>query len=341
MPPELVTGFHFAQPGWLWLLPIPLLLWLTPPGKKARKEMQKRMRQYADPHLLPHLLVPAQEDEGRQRYRLLLWSLLWWLGVLAMAGPRWDYTDVNVFQPGSDLVILFDLSRSMEVSDVRPSRLARARQEVEDLLNQNPGMRIGMIAFATVAHVVAPITEDTHTLRHLLPSLSTALLQLQGSRFAGALDRADRLLSGQPPGNSRAILLISDGDFDEPGLEDYVRRLRAQGIKLYILGVGTPQGGPVPGPRGWLEDRQGQRVVSRLEEDTLKRLATAGGGFYQQADFRDEDTKTLLAKLQSDAPVQLQENPIRVWHERYFLLVLLMMIFLLSRFRRGISALRR
>ncbi len=336
-------GFHFAQPLWLWAMLVPLLLWLVPPGRKARKEMQRRMREYADPHLLPHLLRPAREDETRQRHRLLLWTLLWWLGILALAGPRWDYTDVNVFQPGSDLVVLFDLSRSMEVSDVKPTRLARARQEVEDLLELNQGIRVGMIAFATVAHVVAPITEETTTLQHLLPSLATTLVQLQGSRLSSALDRAHRLLSGQPPGNSKALLLISDGDFDEPGLPDLVRRLRAEGIKLYILGVGTPQGGPVPGPRpgSWLNDQQGNRVISHLEEEQLERLAAVGGGFYQEADFRDQDTQTLLQRIQRDAPAQIKENPIRVWHERFPLLVALMMLLLLTRFRRGRATLRR
>ena len=336
------TGFHFAQPVWLWALFVPLMLWLMPPGRKARREVQQRLRRYAEPHLLPHLLVAAREDESRRRHRLALWSGLWVLGIIAMAGPRWNYTDITVFQPGSDLIIVFDLSRSMEAIDVKPSRLARARQEVEDLINLNQGsVRIGMIAFATVAHVIAPITEDSYALRHLLPSLSTNLLQLQGSRFISALDRAHRLFAGQPPGNSRAILLISDGDFDEPAIEESVSRLRAEGIKLYVLGVGSVEGSSVAGPRGsWLEDGKGQRVISRLEESSLKALAQLGGGFYRRADYRDTDTQEILAQIQKDAPTQLERNPLRMWHEHFYLLVLIMMGFLIPRFRRGRSAMR-
>lgn len=341
MSSELV-GFHFAQPHWLWLCLIPLLLWLLPPGRRQRKERQSRLQQYADPHLLPHLYLPPQTDQRGQRSRLWAWSLLWWLGILAMAGPRWDYTEVSVFQPGSDVVILFDLSRSMEAADMKPSRLARARQEVEDLLNLEPNIRIGLIAFATVAHVVSPITEDTHTLRHVLPSLGSHLVQLQGSHLSEALDRAHKLFAGQPAGNSRAVLLISDGDFAEPELEQAVRKLRRQGVQFYVLGVGTEDGGYVPDDQGdWLRDKNGNRVVSRLDEGQLQELARAGDGLYLRADYRDSDSQQLLQRIRDDAPPMLENNPVRIWQERYYLLVGLMLFLLLLRFRQGRGVLRR
>ncbi|MDM8544977.1 vWA domain-containing protein [Candidatus Venteria ishoeyi] len=338
------AGFHFAQAAWLYLLLLPLILWLLPPGKQSVRNEQERLRRYADTHLLPHVLIYPEAEARRKRQSLMLWAALWIFGVLAMAGPRWDFRDVNVFQPGSDLVVLMDLSRSMAVNDVRPSRLGRARQEVMDLLDNTQGVRVGIIAFATIAHVVAPITEDSHTLKYTLTSLSTDLVRLQGSRLTRALDRAEQLFAGQPDGNSRAVLLLSDGDFNEPDLAQRIQTLRAQGIHFYVLGIGTEKGSRVPAPKetsaNWVLDPKGQAVVSKLNEAQLEKLADMGGGFYQRAHYKDNDTKALMQQIQSDAPPVLERNPLRLWNERYYLPLILLMLLLLMRFRRGSAVLR-
>lgn len=341
MTPESI-GFHFAHPLWLWALLLPLLLWLLSLWKRQGKETQKRFQHYADAHLLPHLILQPEEGTRRRHRHLLIWSLIWSLGILAMANPRWDATKIEVFQAGADLVILLDLSHSMNVADVKPSRLGRARQEITDLLNLAQSIRVGLVAFATIAHAVAPITEDKRTLLHLLPSLSTDLFLLKGSRLSAAIDRSRRLLTSQPPGNSRALLLISDGDFTETTLLEQVKMLHQDDIHLYVLGVGSPAGERVPGfrPNEWMVDPNGQTVVSQLDEKQLKDLAEAGGGFYVQADYRNEDTQQLLQRIQADAPPRLEENPIMVWHDRFYWLVGFMLLLVLLKFRRGSDAIR-
>jgi Ca-activated chloride channel family protein len=341
MTPDPI-GFHFAYPLWLWALLLPPLLWLLSSAKRQGKDLQKRFQRYADAHLLPHLVLHPEEGNRRQRRHLLMWSLIWCLGILAMANPRWDATEVQVFQASSDLVILLDLSHSMNVTDVKPSRLGRARQEVADLLNLGQGIRVGLVAFATFAHAVAPITEDKRTLLHLLPSLSTDLFSLKGSRLSTAIDRSRRLLTGQPPGNSRALLLISDGDFDEPNLLEQIKALQAENVQVYVLGIGLPTGGQVPDfhPGEWMRNSGGQVIVSLLNEAQLRDLAKAGGGFYVKADYHNEDTKQLLERIQADTPPRLKENPITLWHERFYWLVGLMLLLVLSRFRRGSDAIR-
>jgi Ca-activated chloride channel family protein len=327
------AAFEFAQPLWLWALLIPPLLWWWPQSRRSRKH-QEQLARYADPHLLPHLLL-GDVAPGQARRRMMIWSLLWALGVLAMAGPRWDYTTVNLYQPGTNLVILMDLSRSMDVTDVKPSRLDRARQEIEDLLRANEGIRVGLIGFASVAHVISPITEDAGTLQNLLPSLSTNLVQMHGSRIEVALERARRLLSGQPPGGVYSLLLVTDGDFEAPELEAQARELREQGFRLHVLGVGTPQGGYVPAAGGgWVQER-GQPVVSRLNEELLRSVAEAGGGSYHRADFLEDDTRSILERLASEGrPHALEERAHRIWNERYYLLVAVMMLLMLGWYRR-------
>lgn len=333
----MTGGFHFAEPLWLLALVLPLLLWMLPRMRHSEGD-ESRLKAYADPHLLPHLLLGKRDRRPSQRRRFLWWSLLWLLAVLAMAGPRWDFTEVAVARPGINLVILLDLSRSMDVVDERPSRLARARQEIEDLLDQETGVKVGLVAFASVAHVVAPITEDSDTLRHLLPSLSTDMVRFPGSRLSQGFARAERLLAGQPKGEPGAFLVISDGDFPEEGLVAQAEDLRDKGIRLHVLGIGTPEGGPVPVPpmAGAGFGARGP-VVSKLDEPKLKALAEAGGGLYQHADFRDADTSAVWKRVLADAAPAASELDLarRVWHERYPWLVALAMAVLLLWFRRG------
>ncbi|CAK0742351.1 Ca-activated chloride channel homolog [Gammaproteobacteria bacterium] len=330
-------GFHFSSPFWLVLLVVPFLLQFFPSARQ-RSQQEERLQRYADPHLLPHLLV--QGSLGRERQRgLVWWKLVWSLGVLALAGPRWDYTEMEIYQPGYDLVVLLDISRSMMVSDVKPSRIARARQEIDDLVRLKAGLRIGLIGYASVAHIVAPITDDAQTIRNLLPSLDPDLVRLPGSRLSAAFDRARRLLAAQPPGSSRHLLLISDGDFDEPDLEKLARQLFDSGIRLHVLGIGTDQGGEVPlSPQGGIlrDPSTNNAVVSRLQESLLRGLAHAGGGEYQRAVFQDEDTQALVRAIFSGGVAKAVESGHqRVWHERYYLPVICVMLLILPWFRRG------
>ncbi len=337
------TGFHFARPEWLWALLglIPVLAWLVFSVVRPRKGPIHR---YADEHLLPHLTGVRQLDVNERWNRYSRWSLLWILLVLALAGPRWDFTEIQAFAPANDLVILMDISRSMNVADVAPSRLTRARQEVQDLVQLNRELRIGMIAFASVPLVISPITEDSHSLLNALPAISTDLANLKGSRLNAALERAAQLLGEASNTAGRSILLISDGDFDEPGLSDTIRQLADKGIRLLTLGIGTPEGGPVPaeiGQSDLMRSPNGSIIESRLNENTLTRLAEAGNGQYLRADYRDADSRAILELATGDlsTPTATQEKT-RVWNERFYWLLLPLMLLLLPYFRTTRKAAR-
>lgn len=335
------AGFNFAQPVWFWglLALVPVAIWLW---RSAAKASRGPIHRYADPHLLPHL-TGTRELKATERWgRFLRWSALWALLIVAMAGPRWDYEDVRLFHPGNNLLILLDISRSMQADDVAPSRLGRARQEIQDLILQNRQVRLGLIAFASVPHVLSPITEDTFTILNALPALSTDLARLQGSRLHQGLDRAETLLESLPEDGARSILLISDGDFDEPDLIPRIEKLAAQGIKLHVLSVGTEEGALVPAQQGgWIHDRSGQPVRTSLNEELLEELAGAGQGSYQRADFRDDDTSEILAAAAvTRLPPEAGDERTRIWNERYYLPVLALAALLVPNFR-GRSAGRR
>jgi len=331
------TGLHFAQPLWLLgLLVIPLVLvwlWRSAPLRRVGQEQK-----YADAHLLPYLSGAATVRMVKNRRLLIGWVLVWSLLSLAMAGPRWGYRQMNPFEPGADLVVLLDISRSMGVTDVLPSRLDRARQEIQDLIQAKRGVRTGLVAFATIAHVVTPITEDTDSLLRQLPAISPALVRLQGSRLSGALDRASRLLAAQGEEVAHNILLISDGDFAETGIEEQIAELRDRGIRLHILAIGSTDGGVVPG----LMAPNGEPVVSRLDEDRLRQLAQAGGGVFRVADYRGDDTRELLdAVLSGTTARQIERVQMLVWNEYFYLLLAPAMLLVLLLFRPGGESLAR
>ena len=325
------TGFHFAQPIWLWgLLAVPLVLaWLlySAPFRQRGQEAK-----YADPDLLPYLSVVATTTAVRSRRPLVLWVLAWSLLSFAMAGPRWDFRQMNPFDPGADLVILLDISRSMDVGDVNPSRLDRARQEIQDLIRANPGMSVGLIAFATIAHVVTPITEDGESLLRQLPAISTDLVRLQGSRLSQAIDRAKQLLAGQAEDVAHNILLISDGDFAETGIEQQVEALYQHGTRFHILAIGTSRGGQVPG----MVSPNREPVISWVDEDKLQQLAEAGGGAYRLAGYRADDVSDILDAVMSHANTKQNEKlQTLVWNEYFYWLLVPAMLMLLYLFRPG------
>jgi Ca-activated chloride channel homolog len=338
---DWLTAFHFSEPAWLWalLLCIPVAAWLLLSRRFAGSN--DRIMRYADAHLLPHLLGRSAASSRTQWRRYARWTALWAFLVLAMAGPRWDFTDVQLFRPGTNLLILMDISRSMMVEDVRPTRLARARQEVEDLLNQNRGIRVGLIGFASVAHVVSPVTEDMNGIHRVLSALDTSLVRLQGSRLMFALERAEQLIAGQPAESVNSLLIITDGDFEEPGLEERLQELAAAGIRVHFLGVGTPEGGTVPGDgrnNAMIMNRTGQPVISALNEALLQSLAKAGNGLYQRADYRERDTEKILAEVKAQAlPGEKRNERTRIWNERFYWFVGLALVLLVPLFRRSLS----
>ncbi|HIE00318.1 MAG TPA: VWA domain-containing protein, partial [Thiotrichaceae bacterium] len=194
------SEFEFAHPEWLWALLVPILVLLLAWLVKRRFSYYRRVRDFAEPHLLPHLLINQSPltHFNREKLRFTrVWIILWLLGVLALAGPRWDYEEQEVFRQRAHVMILLDLSESMRVKDLPHSRLEQALQDIEELLDQEGNSDIGLMVFAGIPHLVAPLTDDYKTLRHLLYEIDIDLLPIQGSRLAPALETAARWLTGQ------------------------------------------------------------------------------------------------------------------------------------------------
>jgi Ca-activated chloride channel family protein len=311
------------------------LLWLVPLAALALVVIYRRKRRdllaFCDAELAPRLAGERIQARGFLKSLLLLGGLA--LMILALAGPRWGSRYQEVSQKGVDIMLAVDVSSSMLVGDVRPSRLERARREVQDFLQVVAGDRVGLVAFAGAAFVQCPLTLDYGALSMFLEALKPDLIPVPGTDLGAALDAA---LSAFDPATEtdRVIVLITDGEDNEgAGLKSAERAARA-GVKIFIFGIGDPAGGPVPeaqGQGGFKKDAGGRMVMSRLDESGLKRIAEVTGGTYVRSTTGDPDLDLLYysgIKMKTEASV-LKSGKIKVYEERFVVFVLAAFVLLL------------
>ncbi|MBV9874120.1 MAG: VWA domain-containing protein [Verrucomicrobia bacterium] len=266
----------FGAPGeLLWLLFIPVLAFLMWNGNRLAR---KRLHKLLSPDLLPRLVdLPVNWLRMVRQACLLLASTLF---VLTLARPQWGVTQETVAFRGRDILIAIDTSRSMLAGDVSPSRLGRAKLVAEDLIAALPEERIGLIAFAGEADVQAPLTVDHDTVIDTINHLDTNTIARGGTDIAAAI-RAAELALGQKSKSLRALVLLTDGEeLDEDGVEA-ARKAAQSGIRIFTIGIGSPNGSQVALPNGQvLRDRDGEVVISKLDEARLRSIAESTGGFY-------------------------------------------------------------
>ncbi len=326
-----MTSWHLLRPEWLWAwLPLLWLVWRMSKPTLGDSSWSR----VCDAHLLPHILHHSSCGEAR-------WAPGWMaamggLLVLAMAGPVWQRHPQPVFHTQSALVLLLDLSRSMDAGDLKPSRLVRAKHKMVDLLRQRREGQTALLVFAGESFVVAPLTQDTATIMAQLSSLDTGLMPLQGSRPERAIKKALDLLhqGGIAHGH---ILLMTDG---WPGPEQMASRVVKEGHTLAILGVGTPEGAPIPlVDGGFLNDANGAIVMAKLDEKRLQKMATLGGGGYQTIRTDDGDIGALLAVQKGPtlaSGVEKTDMMSDNWQEEGPWLVLVVLPLAALVFRRGV-----
>lgn len=308
---DWLPAIALREPWWLLLAPLSwaACLWWRHPGHG-----HTRLRGYAEPHLLKWLIVEPT------RGRLPLLTLLGWsLIAIAISGPVLVDRERESARHGLDIAVVLDISPSMLVDDVAPNRLQRARLELDDFLHRlGDSDRVTLIAFSAHAYRLMPLTTDTALVSWFLDALDPSLTRHHGSNVVAALEQAARTLGQDSALDNRAILLISDGEFPEPeAVHAATERLAGHGIAVFALGVGTPTGGPVPAPRGYLRNARGETVISRLDRAMLAQITATTGGRYSDVHADDRDQDQLFAGLdrlaQESRPVALAEQGIPLY----------------------------
>jgi len=272
---------HFAAPGCLWLAGTAPLAFaaLCVYASHART---KQLR-----------AIVGTESQGRltrshspfRRALKNIFIMLVLAGIgLALARPQWGLQPQTTNLQGEDIMLILDCSKSMLTTDVRPNRLERARLAILDFIRSHPGGRIGLVAFAGQAFVQCPLTFDYDAFRECLMAVDEKTIPVQGTDIARALEEANKAM--EKDARRKLMLLVTDGEDLERGGVEKARELAATGVTVYTVGVGTAEGRQIQitgdnGAPAFLHDDKGQAVTSRLDETTLRAIATVTGGTYE------------------------------------------------------------
>jgi Ca-activated chloride channel homolog len=330
-----INHLHFSEPLWLCLVLVIPIVWLAYFFFYLQHTPEHRLDKFIDSHLLPYLLINQTEKKASLWKSLLLWSVVWSCLTLALAGPRWTFREIETFSKDQSLVILLDLSESMNATDTKPSRLVRAKQKIEDLLRASNGVKIGLIAFAADPHMITPLTEDKDTIRHLLPTLQTDLVYVQGSRLSSAFEMALTLLNSEP-GHNKSLLVVSDGGFEDASAMTTAKNLAEKGIVIHTMGVGTLEGAPLQDLKGKIIKKNGSPLLSRLEKDTLNEISRIGKGHYLEAHYSTQNENIIFKELEQRAVAAVEAGKkSRLWDERFYFLIFPAIPIILWWFRKG------
>jgi len=269
---------YLAQTQYLLLLLlIPLLFVAYAIQLRIRR---KRIAKIGNPELVRQLMPTASTGKGW--LKLSLFALAWFFFVIGLARPQLGARLREHESQGVEVMIALDVSNSMLAEDYSPNRLERSKLAISRLVDKLQGDRIGLVIFAGEAFVQLPITADYVSAKQFLKSITTESVPIQGTDLAGALMTAARSFSTQSE-RSRAIILITDGEDHEGEALDAARTIAEQGIRIYCIGVGSPQGKPIPKNGSLMKDENGEIVVTRLNEGILQEIAGIGGGKYVRA----------------------------------------------------------
>lgn len=295
--------FHDAQYLWaLWLIPgLLFMAWLT------QDIARKRLTRFATTNALKRLLLGEKSARLFSLQRFCFFASLGFF-LLALARPQGNPIFEEQNSVGLDIMIVLDVSRSMDAEDIYPSRLKKAKREINTMLDHLSGDRVGIVAFAGSAALMAPLTSDYEVIRSYLEAIDTSTIENQGTNIAEGLNVAveafQRGSEGglSPEDKSNLILLLSDGEVHEGSSFDAVEKAKNLGISIYTIAFGTEKGVPIPirDPQGQLlsykRDPRGENVITKVDPGALKEIATHGAGVFYFSTLDEGEITDILAR---------------------------------------------
>lgn len=289
---------RFEDPIYLWMLfIIPILVLMRFIVWRKRK---RNLRKFGDPSLLKEMMPDVSKHRPTIKFCLLLSAIT--ILIFMIARPQVGSKISHEKREGIEVLIALDISNSMLAQDVIPSRLEKSKLLIEDLVDHFTNDKVGLVVFAGDAFVQLPITNDYVSAKMFLQNINPSLITTQGTDLARAISLSQSCFT-QREHIGRAIIVITDGEDHEGGALEAAREAYKKGINVFILGVGTSKGAPIPdGNGGYLKDNSGQTVLSALNEQMCQQVAKAGNGVYIHVDNTSDAQEKLnkeLSKLQS------------------------------------------
>lgn len=260
-------------------------------------------------------------------FKFLVRSIYLGLMSIAMLGPNFGVTETEARASGRDIFVAFDLSESMNATDVEPSRIDKAKSEMLALTDRFKSDRIGVMVFHSEAYVLTPLTFDQENIRNSLRSLRTSLLGRGSTDFNPVLALLHEKLGTGTQNRGKAGVIITDGEAHYPLDPAIARRLKEDNIRLFFVGVGTLGGSRIPATSGFKEDEAGKEVISSLEIDKISEFARAGGGEYFILNNLQNDLPALADKIALVVSPADDVNRQSVTYNKYIFFLFLALIF--------------
>ncbi len=318
--------FRFEEPAYLYLLlllpVLALLYWYS------NYRRRRAIRKFGDPELMAMLMPDVSKYRPDVKFGII------WLVValfsLLLACPQFGSKLETVKRQGVEVMIALDISNSMLAQDVQPSRLAKAKRLVAQLVDKMENDKVGMIVFAGDAFTQLPITSDYISAKMFLESIDPSLISKQGTAIGAAINLATRSFTPQE-GVGRAVIVITDGENHEGGAVEAATEAAKKGIQVNVLGVGLPDGAPIPmeGTNDYRKDREGNVIVTRLNEAMCQEIAKAGNGLYVRVDNTNNAQKAIGQEINKMAKADVETQVYTEFNEQFqavawFILILLL-----------------
>ncbi len=306
--------FRFAHPALLWLLMfIPLMGVLYLGARMARK---RRMARFGNTETLKQLI--PDYSSGRIHLKFILFVLAYAFAVVAVARPQFGSKLKEEHTEGIEMMLVVDVSNSMLAEDFEPNRLERTKYAIGKLFEGLKQERVGLILFAGEAKVQLPITSDYRMARAFARRIDPSSVEVQGTDIARALSLATISFSTRTDENrSRAIILITDGESHEGDVLAAAERAREQGIRIFAIGIGTPEGAPIEMGGEFIKDEKGDMVVSKLDEDLLEQITAQTDGLYVRASKQDLGLDEVVDEINSLEKSELETLRYEEYNEQY------------------------
>ena len=321
--------FRFANIEVLWLgvtIPVFIAAYLWYTGRK-----RKQLEEFGDPELMEALMPNASRVRPAVKFSILMVALA--LLIFAAARPQYGQSEHTEKRQGIEAIVALDISNSMLAEDVAPNRLDRAKQMLSKLMDNMVNDKVGLVVFDGEAFVQLPITCDYVSAKMFLNSIKPELIKTQGTAIGSALSTSIRCF-GEQSETSRAIILITDGENHEDDAVAVAQKAKEMGIQVLVVGIGKPEGSPIPlpGTNNFIKDRQGNVVVSKLNEEMCREIAQAGGGIYVRCDNSNTATKAIQKELNKLATQEIETQVFTDYNEQFQSFALLALLLLVIDF---------
>mgnify|MGYP003303254582 FL=1 len=318
--------FRFEEPTYLYLLLLlPLLAALFLYSNYRRR---KAIKKFGDPELMAQLMP----DASKYRPDVKFWIVFVAIGLFAvlLARPQFGSRLETVKRQGIEVIIALDISNSMLAEDVQPSRLQKAKRLVSQLVDKMENDKVGMIVFAGDAFTQLPITSDYISAKMFLETIDPSLISKQGTALGAAINLSTRSFTPME-GVGRTVILITDGENHEDGALEAAKAAVEKGIQINVLGVGMPEGAPIPipGSNDYRRDREGNVVVTKLNEQMCQEIAQVGQGIYVRVDNSNAAQNAITKEINKLAKADVETQVYTEFNEQFQAIAWIILLLLL------------